>query len=128
MHQLVTRIVYALTGIFFLGTGLSLLLYRSGWLPEAVMRAMPLSASQPEALHVFQEFGALMLAFAAISFWMIRDFANRMPFHFAMTLFWAIMAGLHWQGWFNSDASPLYPVLNSIPLGAYLLTLKMQRH
>jgi hypothetical protein len=106
------KILYAIVGVSLLLIGVIVSLLRTGLLPEAVQNfSIRFTDGNPNALHITQEFGALMIFAGLISLWFIRHYEQSKAFHWAMTTFWAFVAFAHFGAAHKSPG----PIINSVP-------------
>jgi uncharacterized membrane protein len=68
-----------------------------------------------------QEFGSLLVFVALMSFWFIRHYEQSRSFHWAMTVFWGLMALIHWFDIKGPWTSVIGPLINTIPLALFLV-------
>ena len=116
MIRLVTRSLYVLLGAVFLLGGASVLLLGTGLLPAPV-RDVILSVGEDNThtLHLMQEYATLLVLVALLTFWFVKHYEASRAFHWAMTLFWGLIALIHWfdpRGQFHYG---LGEAINSIP-------------
>jgi hypothetical protein len=97
MIRVVTQSLYVLVGATFLLGGSAVLLLGTGLLPAPV-RDVILSVGEdnPNTLHLMQEYATLLVLVALLTFWFARHYEVSRPFHWAMTLFWGLIALVHW--------------------------------
>ena len=70
----------------------------------------------PLTAHLIREQGAEGLFIGLMAFWCLLNFDKRRPVHFALILFTALFAGIHWAEYFHARRQLSSPLLNSIPL------------
>jgi hypothetical protein len=88
---------YAVVGTVLLATGASVLLVRTGLLPDALGSAIvDESAGDLNTLHIMQELGSVLVFVGLITFWFLRHYEQSQPFHWSMTAFWGLFALAHW--------------------------------
>jgi hypothetical protein len=113
--------LYGLLAAVLLLSGASVLLLGTGLLPAALHQLiLDLGNDDPNTLHIMQEFGCLMVFAGLITLWFLWRYDQSRLFHWAMTVFWALFAVVHWvdvRGGFRSDVGA---VINTIPLGLFL--------
>ena len=118
----IAKVLYFLFGAIFLIAGASVLLLRTGLLPHAVTKiVINVGQGDPNALHILQEFGSILVFVGLITFWFIRHYEQSRPFHWAMTTFWGLLALAHWfdvRGPFQSIRGP---IINTIPFILFVL-------
>jgi hypothetical protein len=97
MIRLVTQLLYAFLGTIFLLGGTSVLLLGTGLLPTP-MRDVILSIGEdnPNTLHLMQEYATLLVLVALLTFWFVKHYEVSRAFHWAMTIFWGLIALVHW--------------------------------
>ena len=97
MLRLVTRLLYILLGVIFLLGGGAVLLLGTGLLPAPVADViLSIGEDNPHTLHLMQEYATLLVLVALLTFWFVRHYEMSRPFHWAMTLFWGVIALVHW--------------------------------
>ena len=109
----VARAVYVLFGVLAIGLGL-LALFRPAL-------ALPPEAVSPLTAHLVREEGCAALFVGLMAFWCVRHFERRRPVHFALLLFSASFAAIHWYEYFQARRGLASPIANSIPLLALLV-------
>jgi hypothetical protein len=114
--------VYGLVGALFLAAGISVLLLGTGMLPEPVRDLIvDIADGNSNSLHIMQEFGSLLVFVGLITFWFLRHYEQSRPFHWAMTVFWGLIALVHWvdvRGAFHPGIGPL---INTAPFGLFVV-------
>lgn len=116
----ITKFIYGIFGALFLVAGLSVLSLRANLLPEAVKNIIVNEAhGNLQALHLLQEFSALLVFAGLMSFWSIRHYEQSKPFHWAMTTFWGLLALAHWFDVRGPYQSMLGPLINTIPFALF---------
>jgi hypothetical protein len=120
--RILAKFTYGLLGAGFLAAGAGALLVNTGLLPEAVRSALVESArNDPEALHVMQEFGSLLVLVGLMTFCFLRHYDRSRPFHWAVTTFWALMALVHWFDVRGPKPSVVGPLVNTVPFAWFAL-------
>jgi hypothetical protein len=109
-------------GVF--GT-LAIVLGATGLLFPAL--AVPREAYSPLTAHLVREQGALGVFLGLMAFWCLRHFEQRRPVHFALLLFAALFAAVHWAEFVQGQRHLLSPVMNSLPLLALSVTAPIRR-
>jgi len=107
MIRLITQSMYVLLGTIFLVGGTGVLLLGTGLLPAPV-RDVILSFGEDNlhTLHLMQEYAALLVLVALLTFWFVKHYEQSRAFHWAMTFFWGLIALVHWfdpKGAFHPD-------------------------
>jgi hypothetical protein len=119
--RILAKTVYGLAGTLYLVAGVSVLLLGTGLLPGPVRDLITdLAHGEPHTLHILQEFGSVLIFVGLITFWFLRHYEQSRPFHWAMTLFWGLLALVHWvdiRGSFHSGTGPL---INTMPFALFL--------
>jgi hypothetical protein len=114
--------LYALNGAVFLAAGGSVLLLGTDLLPPQVREVIDsIGHEDPNTLHIMQEFGSLLIFAGLITFWFIWHYKQSRAFHWAMTLFWALIALVHLvdvRGSFDLDIGT---AINAIPFALFVI-------
>src|SRR5215475_1017699 len=113
------RVVYALFGVLTVGLGLTALVWPSP--------ALPPEAYSPLTAHLVREQGAEGVFLGLMAFWCLRHFDQRRPVHLALIVFAALFAGIHWMEFFAARRPLASPLINSVPLVAFLATAPYSR-
>jgi hypothetical protein len=114
--------LYALIGAVFLVAGVSVLLFKTGLLPEPVTDHISGAArGDLNALHLLQEFASLMVFAGLITFWFTWHYDQSSLFHWAMTVFWALFALAHWFDVRGPIESAVGPAINTVPFALFVL-------
>ena len=122
------KLLYGLFGTIFLAAGVGILSLRTGLLPEPGRKMiLDLAAGDLNAVHLLQEFGAMLVFAGLISFWFVRRYEQSKYFHWAMTMFWALFALAHWYDARGDIRSVKGPLINSIPFGLFLVVGLMRK-
>src|SRR5262245_3711129 len=83
---------YALIGTLAMILGIAVLLDPA--------LALPPDARAPLAAHLVREQGAEGVFIGLMAFWCLLHFDQRRPVHYALLLFAAIFASIHWAEYF----------------------------
>ena len=122
MTRLLTRLVYAVVGVLFLLVGTGVLLLGTGLLPAPVTDViLTVGENNVNTLHLMQEYAALLVLVALLTFWFVRHYEQSRGFHWAMTAFWGVIAVIHWfdpTGKFHSGPGE---AINSAPFLLFVL-------
>lgn len=123
MMKTFIKIIYGFFGSFFLLLGTTIVLFKTHFLPDYLQDEVFLAAQKnASSLHLLQEFGCLMIFAGILFFWNIRRFEASKGFHWAMTVFWALMSIIHWADVRNSPGSMTGPIVNTIPFILFFAT------
>src|SRR5262245_18844872 len=76
----------------------------------------------PFTAHLIRDQSAGGIFIGLMSFWCLFHYDHRCPVHFALVLFTALFAGIHWAGYFHASRQLLSPILNSLPFLAFVAT------
>ena len=113
----------ALAAIFLLG-GSGVLLLGTGLLPAPVRDVvLSIGEDNPHTLHLMQEYATLLVLVALLTFWFVKHYEMSRLFHWAMTLFWGLIALVHWfdpRGEFHNglaEATTSVPFVVFVALG-----------
>src|SRR3954470_1447232 len=118
----IAKFLYGLLGVIFLVIGLGVVSFKSGLLPDRAMGAILHNTdNNMYGLHLLQEFGALMVFAALILFWFIRNYQHSLSLHWAMTVFFALLAVVHWVDVRGMRPSMAGPILNTVPLVLFVI-------
>jgi hypothetical protein len=116
MLRLVIQSLYVLLGAIFLLGGASVLLLGTGLLPTPVREViLSIGEDNPNTLHLMQEYATLVVLVALLTFWFVKHYEVSRAFHWAMTVFWGLIALIHWfdpKGEFHYGFGE---AINSIP-------------
>jgi hypothetical protein len=113
---------YALLGAGFLAAGASTLLVNTGLLPEGIRdTVIRFSQDNLMMLHIVQEFGSVLVLIGLLTFWFIANYDRSRFFHWAMTVYWAIMALIHWFHVAEPLTSVVGPLIITLPFLLFLL-------
>jgi hypothetical protein len=122
MLRTITQSLYALVGAAFLLGGSAVLLLGTGLLPGPLKDAiLAIGEDNTNTLHLMQEYAALLVLVALLTFWFLRQYERSRAFHWAMTAFWGIIALIHWfdpRGHFHSG---LGEAVTSVPFLLFLV-------
>ncbi len=99
--------VYALIGALAVLLGVAALL-----MPAL---ALPPEAHSPLTAHLIREQGAEGVFIGLMAFWCLAHFEQRRPVHYALLLFSALFASIHWAEYFANRRHLLSPLVNSVP-------------
>jgi hypothetical protein len=118
--RVLVKLTYALFGTLLLVAGATTLLVNTGVLPESLRTGVVnFSRGDPGTLHIVQELGSLLVLVGLLTFWFIRHYEQSMPFHWAVTAYWAIMAVIHWFNVAGPNPSIVGPLVNTIPFALF---------
>jgi hypothetical protein len=122
MTRTISRFVYSLFGAVFLIGGATVMLLHTGFMPEFLRQFLIAFAHGDElAIHLIQELSSLLVFTGLITFWFVRHYEQSLPFHWAMTAFWALFSFAHWFDGRQGPQSIKGPIINTIPLVIFLL-------
>jgi len=120
--RLLAQSLYGLQSATFLVAGAAVLLLGTGLLPGLVRDAITdIGGGSSNTLHIMQEYGCLLVFIGLITLWFIRHYEASRPFHWAMTVFWGLMALIHWFDIRGSWESPAGPLINTVPFALFLV-------
>jgi hypothetical protein len=122
MTRVLSQALYILLGAGYLVAGLTVLLLGTDILPDGVRELIvSLGRGDGNTLHIMQEFASLLVFVGLITLWFVRHYDQSQPFHWAMTVFWALIALVHWFDVRGSFQPGIGPVINTIPFGLFLV-------
>jgi hypothetical protein len=114
--------VYGLFGTAFLIVGATVMLFHTGLLPGSVQNLiMGIAHSDPNTLHIMQEFASILVFAGLVSIWFVRHYEDSKLYHWAMTAFWALFAVAHWVDGREGPRSVSGPMIDTIPFLLFLL-------
>ena len=118
----VAKFLYGLSAAAFLIAGASVLSLGSGLLPAVISSfIMEFTHDDLTTIHIVQELGSLLVFAGLISIWFIRHYKQSKFFHWAMTIFWALIALVHWfvaGGPFHASRGA---AINTIPFALFFI-------
>src|SRR5262245_19715138 len=121
MIRTIARIVYSLFGTVYLIVGLTEMLLHTGLMPEGLRQFVIGFAHNDElSIHLIQELSSLMVFTGLITFWFVRHYDQSLPYHWAMTAFWALFSFAHWFDGREGPRSIKGPIINTVPLLIFL--------
>ena len=103
----VVRAVYGVFGALAAGLGVLVLFDPSLVLPP--------EDYSPLTAHLIREQGAAGVFIGLMSFWCAFNFDGRRPVRYALLVFTALFAAVHWAEFFNARRHLMSPLLNSLP-------------
>jgi hypothetical protein len=112
--RIVARVIYGVLG------GLAISLSFLVLFKPAL--ALPPEAYSTLTAHLVREQAAEGMFIGLMSFWCLVNFDRRRAVHFALILFTAVFAGIHWAEYFHARRPLLSPLLNSVPFLALVAT------
>src|SRR5262245_10002408 len=115
----VATLVYALLGTLAVAGGILALLNPSV--------AVPPDAATPVTWHLVREQGSEGIFIGLMFFWCALHYGERRPVHFALLLFAALFAAIHWSEYFSGRRELLSPLLNSVPFVLLVVTAPWPR-
>lgn len=112
----IAKFLYGLVGVIFLLLGLAIVLVKTGVVPAGVQGAvMHATDNNVFGLHLLQEFGGMMVFAAILSFWCVKNYGQSMGYHWALTVFFGLLALVHWFD-VRGVRSPMGPAINTLPV------------
>ena len=121
LARALAKSLYGLVGVVFLVAGGSVLLLGTGLLPAAVRDTIVgIGQDNPNTLHIMQEFGSMLVFAGLITLWFLRHYDKSRPFHWAMTVFWGLIALVHWFDIRGPVESVVGPLINTVPFALCL--------
>ena len=122
LTRVLAKSLYLLFGVGYLAVGVMVLLLGTPLLPPAVRGAIVEAAeSNPQTLHIMQEFASLLVFAGLITLWFVWRYDDSRAFHWAMTAFWGLLALIHWfdiEGTFHAGVGE---VVTTVPFAVFLL-------
>jgi hypothetical protein len=122
MTRILARSLYTLVGVSFLLAGTTVLLLGTGLLPHGFKEVIEAEADGVRhTMHIMQEFATATVLLGLVTLWFVRHYEISRSFHWAMTLFWALFALIHWFDIRGPIGSVKGPSINTIPFVVFLL-------
>jgi len=120
--RMLAKSLYGLVGATFLVVGASILLLGTGLLPEPLKKfIVDIGHGDGYALHLMQELSSLLVFAGLITFWFLKHYEQSRPFHWAMTVFWGLIALVHWVDVRGSFEAGIGQVINTIPFALFVV-------
>jgi hypothetical protein len=94
--KLLAQLSYVVVGAAMFLFGASVLLAGAGVLPGLQSSLVEEAQGNLDFVHVLQEFATLLVFSGLVTLWFVRRYDHSMAFHWAMTLFFALLAIVHW--------------------------------
>ncbi len=117
----IAKFLYGFFGTLFIIAGSAAILFKTGMLPEGITNLIvKLADNNLNGIHLIQELSSLLVFAGLISFWFIKNYEQSMPFHWFITIFWALIALVHWFD-VRGAKSVAGPVINTIPFVLFLI-------
>jgi hypothetical protein len=119
--RLFAKFLYGIMGAAFLAVGISTLLVNTGLLSDAIRDVlMEFSQNNVGFLHIIQELGTLLVLVGLLSFWCVWNYDHSRAFHWMLTIYWALMALIHWFNVADPTISVVGGLVNTIPVAVFL--------
>ena len=120
--RLFAKGTYGVMGAAFLAAGISTLLVNTGLLPDAVREVIAAQFAQNNLgfLHIIQELGSLLVLTGLVTLWCVWNYEQSRAIHWMLTLYWAIMALIHWFNVASPTVSVASGLINTIPVAVFL--------
>ena len=120
--QPLTKAFYGLIGTLLLLAGGTVLLLRTGLLPGSLQNLIfNVAHGDLNAVHILQEFSALLVFAGLMSLWAMRHYEQSRPFHWALTTFWGLLALVHWVDARGEFRSVVGPLINTVPFALFVI-------
>jgi hypothetical protein len=122
--RVTTKFIYGLIGSVFLVAGVGTLLVNTGLLPAGIQGAVSEeSRGDLNTLHILQELGCLLFLVGMITLWFVRHYERSLFFHWSMTIFWFLVAWVHWFDVRGPEPDPSIAgaVIIAIPFALFVL-------
>jgi hypothetical protein len=94
--KLLAQTSYVVVGAAMFLFGASVLLAGAGLLPGLQSSLVEEAEGNLDFVHVLQEFATLLVFAGLVTLWFVRRYDDSMVFHWAITLFFALLAIVHW--------------------------------
>ncbi len=119
--RILAKAVYVIFGVGFIVVGAIVLLYRTDLLSDNVRAfILDLADGNLNTLHAEQEFACLLVFAGLITLWFVRHYDVSLFFHWAMTLFWALIVLIHWFHVSGANDFDIGVLINAIPFFIFL--------
>jgi hypothetical protein len=120
--KVLARSLYGLFGVLYLVAGGTVLLFKTGLLPDAVRgEILHIAQDNLNGVHLMQEFGSLLIFVGLITLWFTWHYKESRLFHWAMTAFWGLLALIHWFDVRGPVESAVGPAINTIPFALFFV-------
>ena len=77
--------------------------------------------NNPNTLHLMQEYATLLVLVALLTFWFTKHYDDSLAFHWAMTIFWGLIAVIHWFDPTGKFHHGVAEAVTSIPFVLFVL-------
>jgi hypothetical protein len=94
--KILAQLSYFVTGAIMLLLGASVLLAGAGMLPALQSSLMEEAKGNLDFVHVLQEFATLLVFAGLVTIWFVFHYDQSLALHWATTLFFALLAIVHW--------------------------------
>jgi hypothetical protein len=94
--KILAQLSYVVAGVTMLLLGASVLLAGAGALPGLQSSLVEEAKGNLDFVHVLQEFAALLVFAGLVTLWFVLHYEQSVAFHWAMTLFFLLLAIVHW--------------------------------
>jgi hypothetical protein len=92
------------------------------------MDAIPsIGENNDQALHLLQQYAALLVLVALVTFWFINHYEQSRAFHWIMTAFWGIIALNRWFNPRGEFHAGLGEAITSIPFVMFVMIGVLRR-
>ena len=119
--RVLAKTLYGLLSTTFLVAGAAVLLLGTGLLPDRVRDTIiDIARGDSNTLHILQEYGCLLVFIGLITLWFIRHYEASRTFHWAMTVFWGLIALVHWFDIRGRGDDVVGPLINTVPFALCL--------
>ena len=119
--KILIRAVYAAFALAMLTLGSAALVLPYGVFPETA------AALGDEAVHIAQEAGAALVALALFCAWYALHYECSWVGHAILTVFFVLIAAIHWADYFREMRSLSSPLLTSLPAVIFVALGVMRR-
>jgi hypothetical protein len=94
--KILAQLSYIVVGAAMFLFGASVLLAGAGALPGIQSSLVDEAKGNLDFVHVLQEFATLLVFAGLVTIWFVFHYGQSMAFHWAMTLFFLLLAVVHW--------------------------------
>ncbi len=110
MKSAIYTSVYRLMGGAFILASLGTFSLMFGFFPEMA------EAMYSHKFHLLQEFGCALAFIGMVAMWLSCHLEQGKAIHLMLTVFFSLMALVHWIDFFKGNLTIASPLMNSVPM------------